>query len=185
MGSNPVYSKSVNSFCSNNKLSHLSSLLQYNYLTKINHLFLFAKIFFHRNSTTPSPIHYPSYAHAQCRNIEKSTPQARTTCLCWYLYLLVYELRVSGRLKWIQLNIWIPTNCHAQIQLIKLFGFEQKLFHFKSFCYRNVIYMWIKSDPWFIFYITEANSMHFYTGTLNKINLQSFFQNTSWGQKYS
>ena len=83
MGSNPVYSKSVNSFCSNNKLSHLSSLLQYNYLTKINHLFLFAKIFFHRNSTTPSPIHYPSYAHAQCCNIGKSTPQAKTIFLCW------------------------------------------------------------------------------------------------------
>ena len=83
MGSNPVYSKSVNSVCTNKKLSHLSSLLQYNYLPNNNYLFFFAKIFFYRNSTTPSPIHYPSYAHAQCRNIEKSTPQARTTCLCW------------------------------------------------------------------------------------------------------
>ena len=71
--------------CNCSMLSHLSSLLQYNYLTKINHLFLFAKIFFHRNSTTPSPIHYPSYAqsHAQCRNIGKSTPQAKTIFLCY------------------------------------------------------------------------------------------------------
>ena len=79
----PTLSKSLNSFCSNNKLSHLSSLLQYNCLTKIYLLFLFAKIFFHRNSSTPYPIHYPSYAHAQCRKIGKSTPQAKTIFLCW------------------------------------------------------------------------------------------------------
>ena len=34
MGSNPVYSKSVNSVCLKKKLSLLSSLLQCNYLTK-------------------------------------------------------------------------------------------------------------------------------------------------------
>ena len=63
MGSNPVNSKSVNSVCTNKKISHLSSLLQYNYLTKNQSFIFFSKIFFYRNSTTLSPIHYPSYAH--------------------------------------------------------------------------------------------------------------------------
>ena len=94
-----MYSKSVNSFCSNNKLSHLSSLLQYNYLTKINHLFLFAKIFFHRNSTTPSPIHFPSYAHAQCRNIGKSTPQAKTIFFVGLSLLISLWCHLSSTLK--------------------------------------------------------------------------------------
>ena len=38
--SNPVYSKFVNSVCTNKKLSFLSSLLQYNYLTR-NQSFIF------------------------------------------------------------------------------------------------------------------------------------------------
>ena len=45
MASNPVYSKSVNSVCPNKKLSHLSSLLQYNYLTKNQSFIFLCKIF--------------------------------------------------------------------------------------------------------------------------------------------
>ena len=94
MGSNPVYSKSVNSVCTNKKLSHLSSLLQYNYLTKNQSFIFLCKMFSYRKSTNPSPIHYPSYAHAQCHNIEKSTPQARITCLCWSSVSLLISLRL-------------------------------------------------------------------------------------------
>ena len=84
MGSNPVNSKSVNSFYRNKKISHLSSLLQYNYLhTKNKSFIFFFKIFFYVNNTTPSPNHYPSYANPQCRNIEKRSTQAKTTHLCW------------------------------------------------------------------------------------------------------
>ena len=91
------FKSSVNSVCTIKKLSHLSSLLQYctlnYYLTKKTTFFFFAKIFSHRNSTTPSPIHYPSYAHAQCRNIEKSTPAPKLSCLCRSIsILLVYGL---------------------------------------------------------------------------------------------
>ena len=85
MGSNPGNSKSVNSVCTNKKIANLSSLLQYNYLTK-NHLVYFRKCLlqkYNSMSTTPSPIHYPSYAHTQCCNIEKRHTQAKTTCLCW------------------------------------------------------------------------------------------------------
>ena len=45
MGSNPVYSKSVNSVCINKKFSHHYSLLQYNYLTKNQSFIFLCKIF--------------------------------------------------------------------------------------------------------------------------------------------
>ena len=56
MGSNPVYSKSVNSVCTNKKLSYLSSLLQYNYLKKSIIYFSLQKF----SSTEIVPPHPPS-----------------------------------------------------------------------------------------------------------------------------
>ena len=104
------FKSSVNSVCTIKKLSHLSSLL---YSTvqlsqkKIKKNIFFAKIFSHRNSTTPSPIHYPSYAHAQCRNIEKSTPAPKLSCLCRSIsILLVYAFTTTGIASGYYLPIW-------------------------------------------------------------------------------
>ena len=107
MGSNPVNSKSVNSVCTNKKISHLSSLLQYNYLTKNQskeHKVLF-KNFLLQKQYHPNP-HLPPFICA-C-----SMPQQRKkVCttkdylfLLVYLYLLVYApnliLTQSLRLKY-------------------------------------------------------------------------------------
>ena len=57
MGSNPVYSKSVKSVSTNKKLSHFSSLLQYNYLTKKTIIYFSLQKF---SSTEIVPPHPPS-----------------------------------------------------------------------------------------------------------------------------
>ena len=96
MGSNPVYSKSVNSVSTNKKLSHLSSLLQYNYLTQKtvkNQSFIFLCTNFllqkyYHPILNPLPF---ICARSMPQHRKKYSISKDYLSLLVYLYLLVYE----------------------------------------------------------------------------------------------
>ena len=91
MGLNPLYSKFVNSVCTNKKLSLLYSLLQNNYLTKNQSFFFLCKNvllqkYYH-------PITYPVpfiCARSMPQHRKKYSTSKDYLSLLVYLYLLVY-----------------------------------------------------------------------------------------------
>ena len=93
MGSNPVYSKSVNSVCTNKKLSYLSSLLQYNYLKKSIIYFSLQKF----SSTEIIPPHPLPFicARSMPQHRKKYSTSKDYLSLLVYLYLLVYGIQIE------------------------------------------------------------------------------------------
>ena len=77
----------------------LTPLMYYNYLTKNQSFILFSKHFIYRNINTPSPFHSPSFAHDQCRNLEKRFTQLQRLPLFVGLSLII--------------SLWLRRNCES------------------------------------------------------------------------